>query len=342
MSPELYLLRELLGYISAPSTGKPFLPDPKVDWEVFGRLTQEHRLAPLFRYKLQDTPWRRSLPPSLWSVWEGEYHFQLRETVLNQERFRRLLEIFRDKGIEPVVIKGVHLAEVYYPSPVLRPMDDIDILIRKEDQGEVRQALAQEGWRIWEEAPGGHKAVFLNRDRGPRLFLEIHTDLQSPGRRDPSFSIEVADFHRAVRPGKLYGVEALVLEPTSNLLYLSYHNTHHDLFRLIWFYDLHLLIEKSGSEIDWKRLLERAKTARSLTHTYYALLITKDLFGSAVPEDFLREASPPAWKRALVRPFLNPKQVLRGKAAIPLLQRLLLNDKWSLGAWRYLFSGEND
>ncbi len=305
-------------------------------------MTRKHRLAPLFHYKLQDTPWRRYLPSALRSDWEGEYHFRLKETVLNRERFRRLLEIFRDRGIKPVVIKGVHLAELYYPHPALRPMDDIDILVGKEEEAEVRQALAQGGWSFREEAPGGHKAVFLNRDRGPRLFLEVHTDLQAPGRRDPSFSIEVVDFHRAARPGELYGVETLLLEPTSNLLYLSYHNTHHDLFRLIWFYDLHLLIEKSGSEIDWEKLLKRAKTARSLTHTYYALLITKEIFGSAVSEDFLREAAPPAYKRAPARPFLNLRQVLRGRAVIPLLQRLLLTDKWSLGAWRYLFSGKND
>jgi len=44
-----------------------------------------------------------------------------------------ILTCYQAAGIDVLVLKGAALAHLVYPQPVLRPMRDIDILVRAED-----------------------------------------------------------------------------------------------------------------------------------------------------------------------------------------------------------------
>jgi hypothetical protein len=60
----------------------------------------------------------------------------LRCRAYNQIHERALIEIlslFNQAGIQPLLLKGLALAYLYYPDPALRPVGDIDLLLKKED-----------------------------------------------------------------------------------------------------------------------------------------------------------------------------------------------------------------
>jgi hypothetical protein len=338
MVAECQLLGDLLRYLGQQSKRYSVCPERQIDWSLFLDLVRRHRLAGLFYRELQDSPWRALIPPRIWEDLKEEFHSQLARTVLNQDQLHRILSFFKRKGIDSIVLKGSHLAEGYYPHPALRPGDDIDILIQPRDRESVYSFIEENNWKFLSGTPPGYKGVFLNLKNRYQLFLEVYTDLQTGQRRNPSFAVKVDDFWQSARQSVVAGVPTRVLEPTLNLFYLSAHLSQHGLSRLLWFYDLHLVITKSGSEINWDELVKKSIGYRSAPQVYYALFFTREFFQDPVPETVLESLSPAPYKKILARPFLNKGQILKGEVIFPLLVRFMLNDNWLRAANGYLFS----
>ncbi len=331
MTPAGRLLLDLLSAVGdRPPPIPPAIPEG-INWGDFRARVKRHRLGPVFSRKLAGVV---PLPGRIGEEWETEYSRQLARTVLGGDCLRQILNDFSRRGIESIVLKGGHLAESYYPHPALRPIDDLDLLIRPGDRRGAAKLLKESGFQIREETATAEK--YLSPDTG--IFLEVHSDLQTPERRNPSFAIRIEDFWQESVPARIAGGETRVLSPGINLLYLAAHLSHHSFSRLIWFYDLYVIVRQSGGDIDWDRLAARAREYRCAGQVYYPLLFTGFFFGRTASEEFLRRLAPGPTKRTLTRPFINPAAILEGEIPADGLRarrnRFLLNDSWPLALAR--------
>jgi hypothetical protein len=83
-----------------------------------------------------------------------------------------------------------------------------------------------------------------------------------------------------------------ILAPTAHLLYLAAHlMLHHGgaEARLIWFYDVHLMVEREGDGLDWDELVRRASQFRWAPALAAALRGARDRFGTRLPDGLLEE-----------------------------------------------------
>lgn len=86
-------------------------------------------------------------------------------------------------GFEVLALKGVALAGAYYANVGLRPMDDIDLLVRPGQLGDAAEALRRSGWRHEPPAPRTefdrniHKAINLVNEAAPVIVLDLHARL---------------------------------------------------------------------------------------------------------------------------------------------------------------------
>lgn len=334
-TPEGRFLRDLLLILGGRRTPRPIPSPGQVDWAELRARVKEHRLGPLFHREL---PAGLPLPDTVRAEWAEEYERQLGRAILYGDCLRNLLDAFSRQSIDSVTLKGMHLAETYYPHPALRPVDDLDLLIRPRDAKRARKILVGAGGEIREETVTAAKYLFP----ATGVFLELHTGLRAPERRDPAFAIRIEDFWRESVPARIAGGGTRVLPPTLNLLYLAAHLSHHAFSRLIWFYDLFLVIGKTGGEIDWERLAARAGEYRCAGQVYYPLLLTGILFGAAVPEPARARLAPRPAKRLITRSLVNTRSVLAGRIAGSGLKarllRLLLNDSWPLALRQFFHS----
>jgi putative nucleotidyltransferase-like protein len=333
MNPEASLLFELLRIISGQSSPQSISPTNRVDWPRFQELVSRHRLSALFHRELpENTP----LPSPVRKNWQDEYNRQLARTVLEQDCLNRILEAFNRSGIKTILLKGPHLAEEYYPHPALRPCDDIDLLIQPDDKMAASRIVQTMGFTSIEETATAEKFAQTNNE----IFLEIHTNLQTPDRRNPSFEIEIEDFWKNSLPAQIADQPTRILSPTINLLYLAAHLSHHGFSRIIWFYDLYLVMKKSGDFINWERLIEKAYGYRCAGQVYYSLLHTGYFFGETAPDEVLQQLSPPPAKRLATLLFINPTTITTGQIPVSgwkaLRNRFLLNDDWPLVLKRFL------
>jgi hypothetical protein len=105
----------------------------------------------------------------------------------------------RAAGVEVVALKGAALAFFHYPDPALRPMGDLDLLLRDpRDLARATEALSGAGWR-----------AFLDTPRH-RVFVRPDERVASPASEDPDNPIRV-EIHTSFRLpvlGRVYDASA--------------------------------------------------------------------------------------------------------------------------------------
>src|SRR5262249_14460239 len=111
------------------------------DWQGILRKTERWGLASLVYTNLRQAAQAGHMPQP---VAERLRHFYRRDTVHNvvrRELLRATLLQFAAARIPVIVLKGAALATLVYPSPGLRPLGDIDLLVHRRDQERVEAVL---------------------------------------------------------------------------------------------------------------------------------------------------------------------------------------------------------
>jgi hypothetical protein len=186
----------------------------------------------------------------------------LRETARHRVRTEwlgRILREFDRRSIDVLLLKGCALAWMVYPSPSLRPMADVDVLVPKPAARAAQRTLEALGF----EAPVRHRRFGRNahhlpvasqRVAGMDLHVEIHTDALS---RDSGESLA---WHSLCEPPRTLSFDATPRATLGHIDTLR-HLTHHLLepsadgrIRLIGVVDLLAYLTIFGDAIDWPRL----------------------------------------------------------------------------------------
>jgi hypothetical protein len=93
----------------------------------------------------------------------------------SRERTRRMLEsgvelvkALADGGIKAVLLKGAVMAANYYPDPLLRPLADLDLLIRPQDRNASVEVVRHLGYRFYSRS--AEDVVFLRGERKRNIW----------------------------------------------------------------------------------------------------------------------------------------------------------------------------
>src|SRR5438105_2268443 len=87
-------------------------------------------MAPLLHWQL--SAWHIVLAPRAQAKLAAAREASTLRQQAIQCQLVEILDACRPAGIEPLVLKGAYLAAHIYPQPGLRPMNDIDLLVRPE------------------------------------------------------------------------------------------------------------------------------------------------------------------------------------------------------------------
>lgn len=222
---------------------------------------------------------------------------ELRDTYLRSRMAARLgydalgelLEAFARRKIAVLVLKGAALSPLLYPEPGLRTFGDIDLLIRRDDLAAAQQIMEGAGYRILSERHEGFSEQFLkslNYVHGERvgLAVELHWHLFVPVYYRRRLAPELFWEHpMACAPGTR---NMFTLAPTPQLLYLCAHaRLNHTRLRLIWLYDIALLLERYGGEIDWDEFVRVAQALELAPAAAQILEWATEWWGTAVPDE---------------------------------------------------------
>ncbi|MBI4246695.1 MAG: nucleotidyltransferase family protein, partial [Candidatus Rokubacteria bacterium] len=243
----------------------------------------------------------------------ADYYAAARRYVAFAGRLGEVLAAFQAAGVPVLVLKGMALAEPLYGNPALRPMDDIDALVRRSDVARARAALEALGY----QAPASfahevhHRAASMfaraGRAGGPPARLDLHWDLVDAKSSPVAWRWADGVWDRA-RPAALGEGAMRVLAPTDALLHACVHLTvNHGLQGLVWRLDIAMMARAWRDAIDWDAVVQAARDARLAGIVYAALRCTEATLDAAIPAAVLARLRPRTPRARGLERWLMPR-----------------------------------
>jgi len=182
-----------------------------------------------------------------------------RDTFLGHELAAVVVQM-EAAGIEVMLLKGAALANTVYGDAALRPMIDLDLLVRERDVPDALQVLGSLGHRPI--APTVYRSEVIFRKRGRTTIpVELHWHLFVLPYYQHTLRMDW--FWQTALPVTIGSASAWMLGPEAQLLFLCGHmRLHHaDMIEpsLIWLHDVAEVISLYRDQIDWDELLARAQ-----------------------------------------------------------------------------------
>ena len=352
LSPEGQFITSILGSSLEPKNssvvGNSRPPmDHHINWGEFIPLVNHHGVGGLLFYWIRKLGLDNSLSPDVFTdlmdihessstIWED--HLQV---------FKKILMRFFEKGIEIIFLKGAQLAHTDYPHFSLRPIADIDLLIRRSDRSEIIRLMLEMGFSLYETNQTCDKFFLKKTSKGEKkevhipIFIEVHSSLQTPIRLNRSFRIDMDEFWSGTEEKIVLGFSFLQLRPTYNLIYLGAHLSHHHFSRLIWVYDIALLIHRHREEIDWEKLGGICGRMKIRSPLFHSLTLCRDFFQTPIPEKVLKGLTS-SWGRRKMGQFLIRRNLWPpGKSRMSRFGQFLIKtfivDSWMEAILWFLF-----
>jgi hypothetical protein len=257
------------------------------DWEAVIRESDRQGLTPLLWERVSRDDAHSRIPDRVLSRLRQSYFDAIRKNTLLYHQLSKILRTLSAAGISAIVLKGVHLAEVVYGNIGLRPMVDIDLLIREADLPEAIAALQKLDYlpdrQIHLEA-SCRVRKHLPRFWGPMgVSVELHNSICDP---KAPFAIDTDGLWERKQPIRITDVQTFALAPEDLLLQVCFHAAYEHIldFGLRPLCDICEIVRCFRGSMDWDRFLVEIHNAGIARGSCLILLIAHELLGAEIPE----------------------------------------------------------
>jgi hypothetical protein len=265
-------------------------------WDDLRVMAEQERIAPLLYEAVRG---RSLLPEWLERDWQVAQRITAARNTLLLAELERAIAHLAAADIAAIPLKGSALIETLYGNAALRPMLDLDVLVRQEQAQLATELLVQLGYvaAVVEPHRGAlldyENEVMLIKTNGPQFLLEMHWSLiDSPYYQR---QLDMHWFWETTRPAQVGHTPALVLSDDAMLLHLCAHCAlHHSGQGLLWLHDIAALVQAKGRQMDWNSILQRAREFGLVLSLNAVLPIVAEHWRAPAPAEFLAQlaASP--------------------------------------------------
>lgn len=259
-----------------------------LDWDFIFRESSYHEVSSVLYKRLKGLGLLSGVPKDTARFLRHSYVRTLFTNTNLQGEYFRILSVFRNKGIECLPLKGISFIQDIYEDIALRPMVDIDVIIKEQDVGKASSLLAKDLLydKISDEKDPQDSCHMVFIKREGNVPLELHVDFDYP--------LEVPQ--RIVVPGawgrilesRSESEKSKVLSPEDIIFSLAMHTRRTGKqFILKYICDIDRLIRKYGHRLDWGFIIDAAKRFKAVSPCFVLLRTAKDIFSSPIPRHLL-------------------------------------------------------
>jgi hypothetical protein len=229
-----------------------------LDWEFISEAAFSRNIAQLLYHNLKDLGNRHLIPPEVLEKLKKGYHGNIARNMFLYAELRNIVNAFQSAGLKVIALKGAALAGIVYRDAGLRPMMDLDLLVRKDDLGIAQRIMTDLHYTAAAELKSeqwhreNHHHLPLYRHPQKPVVVEIHWHFT-----ENSFGIDIKKWWERAREAKLRGCRVLVLSPEDMLVHLCIHLYNHgyeNTFFLRGLCDIAETLRHYEAELDWKLL----------------------------------------------------------------------------------------
>jgi hypothetical protein len=293
-----------------------------VNWDRVVNQALRHDIAPLIYRNGRDL--RKTGPAAAaFEKLRAAYLANAARNALLFQELQKVLETFREHTKSTIVLKGAALAEMVYRDRALRPMADLDLLVRQQDLIEIEEILNALEYTLDEKQQSTREWCFEHHYRlafvkrvcsSVVIRCEIHWHLDRPAL---PFAIDTEGVWKRATAARIAGVPALILSAEDLLLHLCLHTCKHGLIGVFRaFCDIAEVVRRFRQDLYWEQVVSRASGWRANQFIYVPLRIAQQLLGADVPETIMKALVPDDFDDRLVEAAITHLLEDRRKSAV--------------------------
>ncbi len=275
--------------------------DGSANWDFYIRKMVEEGVVFLFYYYLVRCNLTDLVPPQIHRLLAHLYFENLNRNKIAAKALKRLFNHLSARQIPFIVMKGIALAELFYPSLAARGMSDADILVKKGDVRRVDEVLAELGYAASDsfvedalQNPPGYLAS-LDYRKSDEPFPNIHIHWHPVNTSVPAYmfseNIDLERLWQMAMRAKIADSDVYVFCPEHQIIYLCEHalRINHSFDRLILIYDIFYVINTRQYKIDWNLVIHEVGRFKLERLVFLSLSIVKHYTSAAVSEELMRD-----------------------------------------------------
>jgi hypothetical protein len=230
-----------------------------LDWAALRRVVHFEGLAPLL-YHI--TRGQDLLPPPVEQALRHAYYGNAGRNLLLLRDLEDVLSHLTAEGLPVILLKGAALAQAVYRNFSVRPMGDVDLLVRREkDLPTALRVLAALGYdEIVPPQLTYTNQLMLRKPGRVEIPIEVHWSLFTSLYQH---ALTMNWFWQTTLPVDIGDASARILGPEAQLLYLCGHillpHGRERGPRLLWLHDVAEVIARYRERIDWEQVLAQAQ-----------------------------------------------------------------------------------
>ena len=266
--------------------------DKNLDWDYILGVNPLSPIIPLLFYNLKKITGKNGISSSVVDVLRASYVAVLRKNIAIYRELHGVLAELQNGGIPVILLKGVALAEIVYPDVALRPMSDIDILVKKADLHSAVAVLSKLGYTSLHPDnnfyEGHHHIVPYRRKydkRGNFFTIEIHHNVVPA---PLMFRIDADYLWEDTQTFRAGGIDALALSAERMLLHLCLHlSTTSFINGIRILVDISETIRYYGEKLDWHSFVKKSNEFGVGSSVYYPLWWAREIIDIDIPANVL-------------------------------------------------------
>ena len=276
-----------------------------IDWGYFLKKARTEGISPLIYHRLQKVVIsKNNIPKDVIEELKKDYYLSATKNTLIFKELGKLLEACNKVGLQVIVLKGAALAETVYENLALRPMSDIDLLVRKEDLLSLDKQLKTLGY--WPSdrsvddidlySPSYLTTLDYRNSSNNSPSFHIHWHFVNSTIPNDSYikDIPIENIWRDAEKTRIAQVETQVMVPHHLIIHLSEHalRVTHSLSKFCFFCDINEAIAFYQERLDWDKLLRESDKFNLSRMVYLSLYFAGKFLATRIPHDVLLKLRP--------------------------------------------------
>ena len=265
---------------------------PKIrNWESVLHIAVGGGIGPLLYKKLSCLTNKNLIPSGIIEKLTESYFLTLRRSMILQNQFEKILDIFKTNNLPVIALKGIFLSEWLYNDIGLRQFSDIDLLVPAENGVSCIHVLNSIGFVerdynpvsefIQSKSDNVHFSPMIYNSVSVELHTKLHQDTQE-------YSLSPESCWQSAVTYNIRGKEILGLQLYDLMIHVCVHLDRHfkeGQVQFTCFNDIANLVDKYGGKLDWNAFINRCRNFKAeLVVMKYIILVHK-YCSVALPED---------------------------------------------------------
>ncbi len=282
------------------------------EWNDLIEKAKRLRVASMLYYRIGKSEIVNKIPKDILMSMRKTYLNSLSINMRLQKQLLSILNKMQSEVMSIIILKGFALGETIYNNIAIRPMGDIDLLVKAEYFEKFDRIMSDSGWENESYLNRLGSSVKHSKHVGyskNKLHIELHPKI---------YELPLIDPWERAKKIEIGGTEAFILGTEDFLMHLCLHLEYHGLdmsSNLLWYIDIVELVRVHWNDIDWVYVIDSARKNKVNDSLYKILSSINENFKCDVPIDVLSQIKSAKGLMTYLNPLISR---MFGPRALPL------------------------